>query len=153
MRLPAVLAVLSLVACGEATPPPARSAQVTVAVARPSQPTTAAPGHALSRSLVHAVVADGLGAFLQRVDIDDQPVMVAGKFHGFRIAALRDPDFWAGVDIQPGDVVTALNGFPIERPEQAQVAFDSLDVASELHLAYERDGKPRDLVYAIVNDR
>ena len=46
-----------------------------------------------------------------------------------------------------------MNGFPIERPEQAQTAFESLDVASELHVAYERDGQPRDLVYAIVDER
>ena len=83
----------------------------------------------------------------------DQPVFVAGKFHGFRIAALRDDSFWAGVDINPGDVVVSVNGFPIEHPEQAQTAFESLDVASELHVAYERDGQPRDLVYAIVDER
>jgi type II secretory pathway component PulC len=80
-------------------------------------------------------------------------VMAAGKFHGFRIANLRDPDFWGGVDLKPGDVVTTVNGFPIERPEQAQTAFESLQVASELKVAYDRDGKPRELVYAIVDDR
>jgi type II secretory pathway component PulC len=112
-----------------------------------------APDHRLRRSAVHDVVAQGLGVFLQHVDLDDQPVMVAGKFHGFRIANLRDPGFWGGVELRPGDVVTRVNGFPIERPEQAQTAFDSLDVASELRVAYERDGQEHELVYAIVDDR
>jgi type II secretory pathway component PulC len=98
-------------------------------------------------------VSQGLGAFLQHVDVGDQPVLVAGKFHGFRIAALRDGTFWQGVDLKPGDVVTGVNGFPIEHPEQAQTAFDSLEVSSELRVAYERDGQPRELVYAIVDGR
>jgi len=52
-----------------------------------------------------------------------------------------------------GDVVTAVNGFSIERPEQALSVFDSLQVASELRVAYERDGQPREIVYAIAEDR
>jgi type II secretory pathway component PulC len=63
------------------------------------------------------------------------------------------PAAWSGVDLRPGDVVTSVNGFPIEHPEQAQTVFDSLDVASELRVAYERDGQPRELAYAIVEDR
>jgi type II secretion system protein C len=116
-------------------------------------PARAAPEHVVSRSAVTAVVSEGLGMFLRRVDIDDQPVFVAGKFHGFRIAGLRDPQFWSGVDIKPGDVVTSVNGFPIEHPEQAQTAFESLEVASELRVAVEREGQPRELVYPIVDDR
>ena len=109
--------------------------------------------HAMPRSAVHAVVSQGLGMFLRRVDVDDQPVFVGGKFHGFRIAGLRDASFWSGVDIRPGDVVTSVNGFPIERPEQAQTAFDSLEVASELRVALERGGQSRELVFPIVDDR
>jgi type II secretory pathway component PulC len=109
--------------------------------------------HTLARSAVHAAVVDGLGAFLQRVDIDDQPVMTGGKFHGFRIAGLRDASFWAGVDLKPGDVVTAVNGMPIERPEQAQTALESLEAAKELRVAFDRDGQPHELVYAIVDGR
>jgi type II secretory pathway component PulC len=113
----------------------------------------AAPDHAVSRSALHAVVSQGLGAFLQHVDIDDQPVFVGGRFHGFRIAGLRDAKFWNGVDLKPGDVVTSVNGFPIERPEQAQIAFESLEVASELRVALERGGQPRELTYSIVDGR
>jgi hypothetical protein len=49
--------------------------------------------------------------------------------------------------------VTSVNGFPIERPEQAQTAFDSLEVASELRVSLERAGQPRELVIPIVDDR
>ncbi len=158
-------AAIALCACGG--PPAASPAQSPVSA--PQQPPAGQPAasppqlavaataptadHALKRSQVHGAVAQGLGVFLQRVELSDQPVRVDGKFHGFRIAALRDAKFWSGVDLKPGDVVTTVNGFPIERPEQAQTAFDSLEVASELRITYERDGKPREIVYPIVEDR
>jgi type II secretory pathway component PulC len=114
--------------------------------------TSKAPTHTLARSAVHAVVAQGLGYFLQRVELDDQPVFEGQRFHGFRIARLHDEKFWDGVDLMAGDVVTSVNGLPIERPEQAQTAFDSLEVSSELRVAYERAGQGRELVYSIVDD-
>jgi general secretion pathway protein C len=94
----------------------------------------------------------GLGYFLQKVVLDDQPVMLGGRFHGFRVAALRDSAFWRGVDVKPGDVITRVNGMPIEHPEEALEAFRSLEVASELRVEYERNGAPHELRYAIVDD-
>jgi type II secretory pathway component PulC len=144
---------LGLHACGGASPAaPASPVSAPSAAASP-RPVAGVSGHTVARSAIHAAIAQGLGAFLQRLDLDDKPVLVASKFHGFRIAALRDPPFWNGVDLKPGDVVTSVNGFPIERPEQAQAAFESLQVASELRVSYERDGEPRELVYSIVDER
>jgi len=144
--------VLALGGCGgaEAVPVPA-AAPPTVRVAPPTA--AAADDHKLPRSVVHDAVSMGLGAFLQHVTVDDQPVRVGGKFHGFRIAALSEGSFWSGVDLKPGDVITSVNGLPIERPEQAQTAFESLEVSSELRVAYDRDGQPHELVFAIVDDR
>jgi type II secretory pathway component PulC len=164
MRLPTVLgATVALCACGGApaagprTPPAVAQAPAARTPPASSASQVAPPpsggDHTLKRSAVHGAVSQGLGVFLQRIELDDQPVRVDGKFHGFRIAALRDAKFWSGVDLRPGDVVTSVNGFPIERPEQAQTAFDSLEGASELRVTYERDGKPREIVYLIVDDR
>jgi type II secretory pathway component PulC len=150
-----VLLPLAAVACGGSV----RAAPVVQAPSATAAPPVAAPSavvapdHTVARSAVHAVVTEGLGMFLRRIDLDDQPVLVAGKFHGFRVAGLRDPQFWSGVDLKPGDVVTSVNGFPIERPDQAETAFESLEVASELRVAVEREGQPRELVYPIVDDR
>lgn len=148
---PRAIACFLLCACGSA-PPPALAR----AAALPHAATAVVVGageHAVTRSAIHAAIVDGLGVLLQRVDIDDQPAMVGGRFHGFRIAGLRASAFWAGVDLKPGDVVTAVNGMPIERPEQAQAALESLEAARELRVAFERDGQPRELVYAIVDGR
>src|SRR5258708_18479647 len=156
----APVAVLALAACGAAAPgappvaTPAPSARApTAAPVASVAPAPQADEHTLPRSAVRDVVSQGLGAFLQRVEVDDQPVRAGGRFRGFRIAQLRGDGFWSGVDLKPGDVVTAINGFPIERPEQALTAFQSLDVASELRVAYERDGQPHELAFGIADDR
>ncbi len=91
--------------------------------------------------------------FLQHVELDDHPVFIGGRFHGFRIMALHDSAFWRGVDLKPGDVVTAVNGSPIERPEQAQSVFDSLPTASAVRVAYDRNGQTREIAYTIADER
>jgi type II secretory pathway component PulC len=126
-------------------PAPAQPAATTAA-------TAAAGDRALRRTAIRAAVNGGLGLFLQKVVLDDQPVMKGGKFYGFRVTSLTDPGFWSGVDLKPGDVVTRVNGMPIEHPEEALEAFHSLGVASELRVAYDRDGQARELRYPIVDD-
>jgi type II secretory pathway component PulC len=145
---------IALAACGGSAP------MVEVPAAAPPTPkhasvvpsSDALPANALRRSAVREALAAGPGAFLQHVTIDDRPVFLGGKFHGFRVAGLRDASFWSGVDLRPGDVVTGVNGFPIEHPEEALEAFRSLDVSSELRVSFERDGAPRELRFAIIDD-
>jgi type II secretory pathway component PulC len=157
-------AAVVLGGCGSAPaarPQPPEPVQQVPAAEAPAPPSSATASGAstdtdvrtLKRSAVRDAVSQGLGVFLQHIELYGQPVRVDGKFHGFRIAALRDAKFWSGVDLKPGDVVTAVNGLPIERPGEAQNAFDSLEAARELRVSYERDGKPRELVYPIVDDR
>jgi hypothetical protein len=142
-------------ACGENNALPPDTAWEAHDDMRPaaSQGMPSGPG-VLKRSAVQEAVAAGLGVFLQRVELDvDRPVFENGKFHGFRILAFRgDPRFWQGIDIHPGDVITRVNGFSIERPEQAMEAFQSLEVSGELRVAFDRDGQARELVLPIVND-
>jgi type II secretory pathway component PulC len=152
------LLVLTIVAgCGGAAPATSGGAKPSTPAAVASAPKPASPADApndqsLRRSAVKSVVKGGLGLFLQKVALDDQPVMKEGSFYGFRIALLHDPGFWKGVDLRPGDVILRVNGMPIEHPEEALEAFHSLEVASELRVAYDRDGATRELAYPIVED-
>ena len=158
MRPLATVSVVTLLAaCGGAAPaavsPTAPPVKSTVpAIAASASPRQDVASNAIRRSSVHDVLTAGPGAFLQHLTVEDTPVFNGGKFHGFRVASLRDPAWWAGVDLKPGDVVTAVNGFSIEHPEEALEAFRSLDVSSELRVAYERDGSARELRYSIVDD-
>lgn len=124
-------------------------------VAPADKPAATADGpnaRSLRRSVVRGVVKGGLGLFLQKVALDDEPVMKNGHFHGFRITALRDPSFWTGIDVHAGDVILRVNGMPIEHPEEALEVFHSLESATELRIFYERDGAPRELTYPILDD-
>ena len=74
-------------------------------------------------------------------------VLVKGKFQGFRVNQI-DPA-WAASGVAVNDVLRRLNGAPIERPEQALAAFESLRVASELALELSREGQIVSLRYRI----
>jgi type II secretory pathway component PulC len=148
--LPGCLA-LGLLACGAESPPPASPPAPASASASPSASSALpASGPGLPRAAVDAAVKQGPPIILERVEVEAE--LTGRKFHGWRITRFVDAKFFQGVDLAPGDVVTAVNGFPIEHPEQLQTAFDSLSVASELRVDYERNGEKRALVYPIVDD-
>ncbi len=143
--------VLASAACGGS--PPAQEPKK-VASAQPIAPSTTAAvvgekTSSLRRSAVKGTIARGLGSFLQNVTVEDWPVMRGGKFHGFRLRSINPA--W-GVDLRPGDVVTRVNGMPIEHPEEADAALRSLEKASALNVDYERDGKPQKLALPITED-
>jgi type II secretion system protein C len=149
-----VFALLLLTACGGSAPP-AEAPKATPEAKAPLAPAAApdtVPAGAIRRSSLRQVLAQGPGAFLQRVSLDDQAVFASGKFHGFRLARINDADMFKGVDLKPGDVITHVNGFPIEHPEEALQAFNSLEVASELRVEYEREGVAKELRYTIFDD-
>ena len=154
LRVLSLVVPVALASCGgTANPPPAMAPTTKAASGTPSASPTreAQPPGSIRRSELRAVTAGGLGAFLQHVTLDDHAVFVAGKFHGFRLISLNDPAF-RGVELRAGDVITRVNGFPIEHPEDALEAFRSLDVSSEVRIDYERDGVPRELRYAVDED-
>ncbi len=146
------LACAGLFACGGAASPAAQAVASPGAQSGPPNgaPNAAAPG-TIRRTDVDALVCGGFGAFLQTLIIDEHPVFMGGKFHGFRLVDLAPA--WRTSGIRAGDVVTRVNGMPIERPEQALEVFRSLTVASELHVDFERDGEPHEVRYAIDDDR
>ena len=152
MVLALSVASVAFAACGGETPP-AKSAEST-----PSPPTTAPSTTAaampvkitsLHRSEVKQTIAKGLGYFLQNGSVEDWPVMRNGKFYGFKIKTLNAE--W-GLDLRPGDVVTRVNGMPIEHPEEADAVLRSLDKAKALRVDFERDGKPSSLELPITED-
>ena len=106
-----------------------------------------APG-TLRRSDVESVVDAGLGRFLTHVALE--PSAPGGKFKGWTIMSLDPPELWQGVDLKPGDVVTSVNGMPIERETEAYDAFQAVRQAPTLEVTYLRQNQPRTLRYTIV---
>lgn len=116
--------------------------------AAPLAPTVAGPVEVKRSQLKR--FAERPGEFFQSVDLDDHAVFADGKFHGFRLVALRDGLERSG--LQPGDVVVSVNKMPIERPEHAIAVFHSLEKAKELRVDYERNGEPKTVTVPIIDD-
>jgi type II secretory pathway component PulC len=98
---------------------------------------------------VNATVDAGFPQFLQKVRVE--PELVDGKFAGWIVRGLNPPEFWAGVDLEPGDVVTQVNGKPIERETEAFAVFQGLKTARRLQVSALRQGMPHPLDYEIVD--
>jgi hypothetical protein len=111
----------------------------------------AKPG-VLKRSAVVRVVDAGIGQWLAG-GAEVQRKIVKTKFQGWEIRRLYPGDpCYKEVDLRPQDVVTALNGKSVERPEQAFDVLTALRTAPALTVDYLRDGQPKKLTFPIEND-
>ena len=137
--------LVGVAGCAGAPPPPTTSRLAYKEASLPPEPQ---PKDSVSREAVDATIAAGLGKFLQNVEVDAE-IDDQGKFVGWKIVALHG-DMWKGVDLQVGDVVTRVNGFVVEREHQADKAFRSLAVASEIRVTLIRKGEKREVRFSIV---
>ncbi len=110
------------------------------AAAAPAEPVEDATPVVLTRALVRQTVQQGIGNFLSGIELS--PVLRGGRFVGFRIDQARALPRWnaSGLAVRRGDVVTRINGSPIERPEQAQAVFNHLVDADAIVVDVIRDG-------------
>jgi len=143
-----LLTSLMLIACGGATPPAQEPRAEASAAQEPAAPHPLRREGTIDRAELDAVLAEGFGRFLQRVTTE--PHLDGGRFVGFRLTELRT-ELFEGVDLQPGDTLLSVNGLPIERPEEALVAWNALRVASELTIEVLREGERRQLRFAIAD--
>jgi S1-C subfamily serine protease len=106
----------------------------------------------ISRERLLVVLDEGLGRFLQNVEVE--PVFHKGAFVGYRIISLfpGEPAF-ASIDLRADDTVTRINGKPIGRPEQAVAVWEELRTASHLVVDYRRGDEERELRFPIVDER
>ncbi|HET9957794.1 MAG TPA: hypothetical protein VFQ61_25020 [Polyangiaceae bacterium] len=95
-----------------------------------------------------AAVDQGVPAFLQKVQVEAS--VRDGKFVGWQVRGLFPPADWQGIDLQPGDVITAVNGKSIERETDAYDVFVSLKTAPRLEVSVLRGAEPRRLTFEIV---
>jgi type II secretory pathway component PulC len=84
--------------------------------------------------------------FLQAFPVEAS--VEGGRFRGWRVMAGVDPAY-AGAGLAAGDVVVSVNKGPIERPEQALKVWQSLTIAPELRVAFERGGERREIAFPI----
>jgi type II secretory pathway component PulC len=119
-----------------ATPAPVQEAPSAVAPAG-----KALRSGTIARDRLIAVLDAGPGMFLRQLEVS--PRMVGDRFVGWQLVQLVDRTGPLGdVDVAAGDVLLAINGKPLERPDELQRLWDSLRTANELKAQLARgDGR------------
>jgi S1-C subfamily serine protease len=85
----------------------------------------------IERARLIAVLDSGPGAFLRQLEVT--PRMDGERFVGWQLVQLIDRTGpLVDVDVAPGDVLLAINGKPISRPDQLETVWESLRTANEL---------------------
>jgi general secretion pathway protein C len=78
-------------------------------------------------------------------EISVLPVMEGGRFVGVRLQGGRDAKLVAQLGLEPGDVVTAVNGIELDSPARAAEVARSLAQATSASVTVRRDGTSRTL--------
>lgn len=75
-----------------------------------------------------------------------QPVFMNGQQRGYRVYPGRNRQQFAQLGLQPGDLVMAINGTPLDDPARGMEIFRSIGSASQVRVTIERGGRQQELV-------
>jgi type II secretory pathway component PulC len=134
-------------------PPQAATPQITVVAADDAPRAVAPPGKGLrtgtiGRARLVAVLDAGPATFLRQLEVS--PRLAGDRFVGWQLVQLIDHTGpLHDVDLVPGDVLLAVNGQPLSRPEQLQTVWDSLRTANEVTAQMWRGATKLELRFAI----
>jgi type II secretory pathway component PulC len=156
VRGSAICAAALALGCAHEAPPPIESPTDEAAQASPAPPPAAAPAPpvptgkpgVIARGELERVLSESPGAFLAKVET--QPAFDGTRFRGWRLNSFfPNDDRFRGVDLHTGDVITRVNGQPVEQPEQFIQVWEGARFRHDLTVDLFRDGKPRHLAWTI----
>jgi type II secretory pathway component PulC len=103
----------------------------------------------IKKRFLYDVLNRGPGRFFERMPVT--PHRMQGRFVGFQIMQLYgraapNPD-----GIHVGDVVTAVNGISIRKPDHFMRVWDGLKKARTISIDLIRNSRPRRVTYRIVD--
>ncbi|HEX7048263.1 MAG TPA: type II secretion system protein GspC [Gammaproteobacteria bacterium] len=73
------------------------------------------------------------------------PVLEGGTIRGYRVYPGRDRASFAQLGLQPGDIVTAINGTPLSDPGRAMEMLNNMTDQSNVVLTVERNGSTQNV--------
>ena len=77
------------------------------------------------------------------------PVLDGGRVTGIRLSAGADASLMNQIGLRPGDVVTAVNGAPVDSIARGQQIVEGLRNASSARVTVLRDGRPTDITISL----
>jgi general secretion pathway protein C len=73
------------------------------------------------------------------------PVLDNGRIAGVRVSTAGDTALMARLGLRPSDIVTAVNGIPVDSVARGQQILDSLGSATDVRVTVTRDGVPAEI--------
>ena len=127
--------------CGRAGAP--------VAAPRPAPAVPGVRTGTIARAHLVAVLDAGPGTFLRQLEV--APRMAGDRFVGWQLVQLLDRSGpLHEVDLSPGDVLVAVNGKPVPRPEQLWALWNSLRTVNEVTVQLRRGDQPLELRFTVL---
>lgn len=77
------------------------------------------------------------------------PAVENGRMQGYRVSPGRDASLFQRYGLQPGDVVTAVNGIALDNPAGALAVMRSLSSRDQLRISVLRNGRPMALSFSL----
>jgi general secretion pathway protein C len=74
----------------------------------------------------------------------------AGKMRGFRAYPGRNRAIFSKLGLQSGDLVTAINGEPLDDPQHSQEVFNTIQSSNTVAVTIERAGQKQDITLNIA---
>ena len=74
----------------------------------------------------------------------------AGKLRGFRAYPGRNRQIFSKLGLKPGDLVTAINGTPLDDPQHSQEVFNTIQTSDHVTVDVERGGQKQQITLNIA---
>jgi general secretion pathway protein C len=99
-------------------------------------------GAALAENVRRLVANDpGIVGELMR----PQQVFQNGQMRGFRVYPGRNRAQFSKLGLQPGDLVTSVNGTPLDDPQRGAEIFRTIGSSPSVHVTVERNGRTQEI--------
>ena len=121
---------------------PRRSSAAGLSPAPPPPPQAAGNDAMLDR--MRRLVNDDPGLIGQVMR--PQPVFAGGKMRGFRVYPGANRQAFSRLGLRAGDLVTAINGTPLDDKDRAQEIFGTLSSSTDARVSITRNGRQQELV-------
>jgi general secretion pathway protein C len=70
-----------------------------------------------------------------------QPVFANGQQRGYRVYPGRNREIFTKLGLMPGDLVTAINGTPLDDPARGMEVLNTMNAATDVTVTVERNGQ------------
>ncbi len=74
----------------------------------------------------------------------------AGRLRGFRAYPGRNRQIFNKLGLRPGDLVTAINGTPLDDPQRSQDVFNTIQTSDHVTVTIERGGQKQEITLNIA---